>query len=48
MAPRSAHELVQAAFSLYRRYPLLFFILASAVIVPFEVIVLVVMTQIDG
>jgi hypothetical protein len=41
MAPRSAHELVQAAFGIYRRYPLLFLILASAVIVPYEVIVLV-------
>lgn len=40
MAPRSAHELVQAAFGIYRRYPLLFFVLASGVIVPYEVIVL--------
>jgi hypothetical protein len=42
MKARSAHELVQAAFSLYGRYPLLFFILASGVIVPYEVIVLAV------
>jgi hypothetical protein len=40
MAPRSAHELVQAAFGLYRRYPLPFLILASGVIVPYEAIVL--------
>lgn len=40
MAPRSAHQLVQAAFGLYRRYPLLFFVLAAGVIVPYELIVL--------
>ena len=40
MAPRSAHELIQAAFGIYRRHPLLFFVLASGVIVPYEVIVL--------
>ncbi len=40
MAPRSAHQLVQAAFGLYRRYPLLFLVLATGVIVPYEVIVL--------
>jgi hypothetical protein len=39
-APRSSLELVHAAFRLYRRYPRLFFILASGVIVPYEVIVL--------
>jgi hypothetical protein len=37
---RSSHQLVHAAFGLYRRYPRLFFILASGVIVPYEVIVL--------
>jgi hypothetical protein len=40
MAPRSAHQLIQAAFGLYRRFPLLFFTLASGVIVPYELIVL--------
>ncbi len=39
-APRSAHRLVRAAFALYRRYPLLFLLLAAGVIVPYEVIVL--------
>jgi hypothetical protein len=39
-APRSAHRLVQAAFELYRRYPLLFLALAAGVIVPYEAIVL--------
>jgi hypothetical protein len=39
--PRSAHQLLIDAFRLYRRYPLLFFVLAAAVIVPYEVIVLV-------
>jgi hypothetical protein len=39
-AARSSHQLVRAAFGLYRRYPGLFFILASGVIVPYEVIVL--------
>lgn len=38
--PRSAHQLVRAAFELYRRYPLLFLVLAAGVIVPYEVIVL--------
>lgn len=42
MEPRPAHQLVQAAFGTYRRYPLLFFVLASGVIVPYEVMVLVV------
>jgi hypothetical protein len=40
MEPRSARQLVRAAFELYRRYPLLFLILAAGVIVPYEVIVL--------
>lgn len=39
-APRSAHQLVVGAFALYRRYPLLFLVLAAGVIVPYEVIVL--------
>ncbi|HEY5977075.1 MAG TPA: hypothetical protein VIT85_04400 [Solirubrobacterales bacterium] len=39
-APRSSHRLVQTAFGLYRRFPLLFFVLASGVILPYEVIVL--------
>lgn len=39
-APRSAHQLVKGAFGLYRRYPLLFFVLAAGVIVPYELIVL--------
>lgn len=41
-APRSAHRLIAGAFGLYRRYPLLFLVLAAGVIVPYEVIVLVV------
>jgi hypothetical protein len=40
MEPRSARRLVGAAFELYRRYPLLFLVLAAGVIVPYEVIVL--------
>lgn len=40
MGPRSAHQLVRAALVLYRRYPLLFLVLAAGVIVPYEVIVL--------
>jgi hypothetical protein len=39
-APRSARQLVFAAFELYRRYPLLFLVLAAAVIVPYDAIVL--------
>jgi hypothetical protein len=39
-APRSARQLVQAALELYRKYPLLFLVLAAGVIVPYEVIVL--------
>ncbi|HST32630.1 MAG TPA: hypothetical protein VLJ80_03815 [Solirubrobacteraceae bacterium] len=38
--PRSIGEIVRAAGALYRRYPLLFAILAAAVIVPYELIVL--------
>jgi hypothetical protein len=38
--PRSARRLVAAAFGLYRRYPLLFLILAAGVIVPYQLIVL--------
>jgi hypothetical protein len=40
--PRSIGEIVRAAGGLYARYPLLFAILAAAVIVPFELIVLAV------
>jgi hypothetical protein len=39
-APRSSHQLVHAAFGLYRRFPVLFFVLAAGVIVPYEAIVL--------
>lgn len=39
-SPRSVGEIVRAAGALYRRYPLLFAILAAAVIVPYELIVL--------
>src|SRR4029077_10474980 len=38
--PRSATELIGATFTLYRTYPWLFPILAFAVVVPYEVIVL--------
>lgn len=38
--PRSAYRLVRAALELYRRYPLLFLVLAAGVIVPYEAIVL--------
>jgi hypothetical protein len=41
-APRPARRLVAGAFGLYRRYPLLFFVLAAGVIVPYESIVLAV------
>jgi hypothetical protein len=37
--PRSVPQLVVAAFRLYRRYPLLFFILAVGVVVPYQTIV---------
>jgi hypothetical protein len=40
-ALRSSHQLVQAAFRMYRRHPGLFFALAFGVIVPYELIVLV-------
>lgn len=36
--PRSAPRLLAATLALYRRYPLLFFTLAAAVIVPYELI----------
>jgi len=38
--PQSARRLIAEVFSLYGRYPLLFLILAAAVIVPYELIVL--------
>ena len=38
--PRSAFELMGATFALYRRFPLLFPTLAFAVVVPYQVIVL--------
>lgn len=38
--PRSIWELVTTAFSLYRRVPVLFLVLAAIVVVPYEVIVL--------
>ena len=40
--PRPVLGLVAATFRFYRRYPLLLFVLAGAVIVPYEVIVLLV------
>lgn len=40
--PRPAHRLVAAAFALYRRHALLFFVLAAGVIVPYNAIVLAV------
>jgi hypothetical protein len=36
--PRSATELIGATFSLYRRYPWLFLVLAAVVIVPYELL----------
>ncbi len=39
-APRSAPRLLVGTFELYRRYPLLFLVLAAGVIVPFELIAL--------
>lgn len=39
-APRPAGRLFVATFSLYRRYPLLFLVLAACVIVPYELIAL--------
>lgn len=38
-APRSAFRLIADTLALYRRFPLLFLILAAAVIVPYEVLV---------
>jgi hypothetical protein len=38
--PRSARQLLAATFALYRRYPLLFLVLAAAVVVPYQLIVL--------
>lgn len=38
--PRTASRLITAAFGLYRRFPLLFFLLAAGVIVPYQLIVL--------
>ncbi len=38
--PRSAHQLIADTFGLYRRYPLIFPVLAAAVIVPYDAIVL--------
>src|SRR5690242_3720953 len=40
--PRGPTELIGAAFRLYRRYPLLFLVLASGVIVPADLIELAV------
>src|SRR4051794_11541061 len=40
-APRSAPRLLVGTFELYRRYPLLFLVLAAGVIVPYELIALV-------
>ena len=39
---RSVGAIVSTAFSLYRRYPLLFLIIAAGVVVPYELIVLAV------
>lgn len=38
--PRSAPRLIAETFQLYRRYPLLFLLLAAGVVVPFELVVL--------
>lgn len=38
--PRSVGGLIADTFGLYRRYPLLFLLLAAAVIVPYQLIVL--------
>lgn len=40
-SPRPAHQLVADTVGLYRRYPLIFPVLAAAVIVPYDAIVLV-------
>jgi hypothetical protein len=39
-SPRSAHQLIADTVSLYRRYPLIFPVLAAAVIVPYDAVVL--------
>lgn len=39
-APRSAPRLIVGTFELYRRYPVLFLVLAAGVIVPYELIAL--------
>ena len=38
--PRPAGQLVRAAFDLFRRYPLLFPVLAAAVVIPYQLVVL--------
>jgi hypothetical protein len=38
--PRSAHQLIADTVGLYRRYPLIFPVLAAAVVVPYDAIVL--------
>jgi hypothetical protein len=40
--PRSVRSIITTALALYRRYPLLFLILAAGVVVPYELIVLAV------
>jgi hypothetical protein len=40
--PRSASELVGLTFDIYRRFPVLFFVLAATVVVPYQLIVLAV------
>lgn len=40
VAPQSAHRLVISTFGLYRRYSLIFLVLAGAVILPYEAILL--------
>jgi hypothetical protein len=42
LPPLPAHRLVIATFRLYRRFPLLFLVLAAGVVVPYELIVLAV------
>jgi hypothetical protein len=46
--PRSAGRLVIATLKLYRRYPLLFLILAASVIIPYELLVLAVAGSSQG
>lgn len=38
--PHAAHRLIIGAFGLYRRYPLIFPVLAAGVVVPYQVVVL--------